>query len=197
MKALITLLALTLIAGSAFAQIDPDPDSIGVYFDLDGNTICGTTAFPYETALAYLLITNPSDPFGVSGWEANVSVTGNALAPQWVLSAGLDVDMSADGFQVGIGTGALALPAAPAILLATWSGLVPNTFDVQDFLVTDVPGSVSFGGTPGYASGSDAGLLIPLQVSSGFPYVTCASINDCVVIGNDDMSFGGVKSLFR
>ena len=196
MKNLLVLLSLLALATVAFAQ-DTDPDGIGVYFDLDGISSCGATAAPYETAFAYLLITNPSDPTGVSGWEANVTVTGNALAPQWILSAGLDVDMSAEGFQVGIGTDLLALPAAPAVLLATWSGLVPTPADVQDFLVTDVPGSVSFDGTPGYASGGDAGLLIPLQVSSGFPYVTCASINDCVVIGNDDMSFGGVKSLFR
>ncbi len=69
--------------------------------------------------------------------------------------------------------------------------------DVQEFTISNIPGSVSFDGVPGYGSGSDANVLIPLQVSTGFPYVVCASINSCEIVDNDDMSWGSVKTMFQ
>lgn len=199
MKTLNMLLALSvlLLVGTAFADTDNDPDGMGVYFDTAATSICTVTATPFQLVTAYLIITNPSDPAGVSGWEANVMSTGAAVAPAWVLAAGLDVDGDPSKFQVGIGVAPMALPAAPAVVLATWQGYMMSPLDVQEFTITDVPGSVSFDGTPGYASGSDAGLLIPLQVSSGFPYTVCAQINACTVVSNEDLSWGQVKGLFQ
>ncbi len=195
LTALLTIFAL-LTAATAFAQ-DNDPDGIGVYFDLDGLVTCHYTAAPFEQVTAYLLATNVSDATGISGWEAVVSVGGAPVAPAWTLAAGLDVDPSDTGFQVGIGVAPAALPSAPAVVLATWAGFIMAPTDIVDFTVSDVPGSVSFAGTPGYASGSDAGLLIPFQVSSGYPYVACAQINACDVVANEDMSWSQVKDLFQ
>ncbi len=197
MKTLKMMLALTLLlTGAAFAQ-DNDPDGIGVYFDMDGLVTCHATAAPFEQVNAYLLATNVSDATGISGWEAVVTVNGAPVAPAWTLAAGLDVDPSDTGFQVGIGVAPAALPSAPAVVLATWAGFIMAPTDIVDFTVSDVPGSVSFAGTPGYASGSDAGLLIPFQVSSGYPYVACAQINACDVVANEDMSWSQVKDLFQ
>jgi hypothetical protein len=196
MKKLLAMLAIALLASSAMATVDPDPDGMGVYFDLDGDVVCTTTAAPFSNVVAYLLATNPST--GISGWEANIDVLGAAVAPAWTLAAGLDVDMSAAGFQVGIGTGALALPAAPAVVLATWSGFVMAPTDVIEFFVSGVPGSSSFPDSPGYAAGDNAGDLREFQVSSGTGMnLPVAGINTCTVVANEDMTFTNVKSLYR
>jgi len=196
-----SLLALTLVlafAVTAFAQADPDPDGIGIYFDMGGAEVCTATAAPFESVSAYLLITNPSALLGVSGWEAYVTVAGNAVAPSWTLAGGLDVDPSDEGFQVGIGTGGLALPYAPTIVLATWTGFIQSPADVVTFYVEGVPGSTSFANSPGYAGGGDAGDLRPLQVSSGTGAgAPVAMINGCDVVANEDMTFSNVKALFR
>lgn len=189
MKKLLALLAIALIASSAMAQVDPDPDGMGVYFDMGGTVFETTTAAPFASVTAYLLITNPSDSSGVSGWEALVSVMGSPVAPSWTLSAGLDVDGGPDSFQVGIGVNPLALPAGPTVLLATWVGFVMSPVDMISFVISPVPGSVSFADSPGYASGDSAGVLIPLQVSSGYPYgAPCAMINGTGVVADEDMN---------
>jgi hypothetical protein len=194
----LTSILVLLLAGIAFAQVDADPDGLGVYFDTNGIETCFTTVAPFESVTGYLLLTNPSDSFGISGWEANIDVLGAAVAPAWTLAAGLDVDMSAAGFQVGIGTDALALPVAPAVVLATWVGFIMAPTDIVSFVISNVAGSSSFPSNPGYASGSNAGVLIPLQVSSGYPYgAPAAQINACDVVANEDMSFSNVKNLFR
>ncbi len=195
----LTSILVLLLAGIAFAQVDADPDGLGFYFDEAGTLTCHTTVAPFESVTGYLILTNLTDTFGVSGWEAQVAAMGAAVAPAWTLTAGLDVDPSADGFQVGIGTDALALPAAPAVVLASWTGFIMNAgTDVVSFIISNVPGSSSFPTSPGYASGSNAGVLIPLQVSSGYPYgAPAAQINACDVVANEDMSFSNVKNLFR
>jgi len=198
MKSMLALLLVLLVAVSAFAQADPDPDGLGFYFDLGATEVCTTTAAPFASVTGYLIITNPSAELGVSGWEAYVTVAGSPVAPAWTLAAGLDVDSSAQGFQVGIGTGGLALPAAPAVVLATYTAFIMAPTDVVTFYVEGVPGSTSFDGTPGYAGGGSAGDLRPLQVSSGTGSgAPAAMINGCDVVANEDMTFSTVKSLFR
>ncbi len=198
MRKLLVLLAVALLASSAMAQIDPDDNGIGVYFDTEGTLVCATTAVPFESVNAYLLITRPTDTSGVSGWEATITVGGAPVAPAWALAAGLDVDATDTGFQVGIGVAPLALPYGPTVLLATWTGFVMNPTDMVTFTISNIVGSVSFDGTPGYGSGADANVLIPLQVSTGYPYVVCAQINGaCDIVDNDDMSWGSVKTMFQ
>jgi len=199
MKKLLAILAIALLASSAMATVDPDPDGIGVYFDLPGDIVCTTTAAPFANVVGFLLATNPSASAGISGWEAQIWTGGAApVAPAWTLAAGLDVDPSAEGFQVGIGTGALALPWAPAVVLATWSGFVMSPADAIEFFVAGVPGSTSFADSPGYAAGDNAGDLRPFQVSSGTGLdLPVAGINICNVIANENLTFSNVKALYR
>lgn len=44
MKKLVVLLLVSLMATSAFAVVDPDPDMIGVYFDATADNNCTTAA---------------------------------------------------------------------------------------------------------------------------------------------------------
>ena len=58
--------------GAVFAQIDPDPDGIGVYFDLEATQVV-TTALADENVEAYLILTNPSEVGTVWMWEGGVA----------------------------------------------------------------------------------------------------------------------------
>ncbi len=200
MKLLLTTLVIALLATSASAILDPDPDGIGIYFDENADIVCTETMIPFEQVTAYLLATNISAASGISGWEAYIWTTGAApVAPSWTLAGGLDVDPTLEGFQVGIGTVA-ALPWAPAIVLATWSGFMMAPTDAMSFFVSGVPGSVSFPHSPGYAAGDNAGDLREFQVSSGTGLdLPAAMINSliCGVVANEDLTFSHVKSLYR
>jgi len=172
-KSLVVVL-VCLLAGTAGARMDV----MDVSYHTDGMTFCGTTSAPFEQITAYLLIANPSRTSGVSGWEAWVTVEGGVVAPSWTLTAGLDVDPSDQGFQVGIGTGGLALPYGDTIILATYSAFVQNIGGEVHFYVEGVPGSTSFPTSPGYAAGNDAGDLQPLSISSGSGDLPVFSFND-------------------
>jgi len=203
MKKLLAVFAVALIASGAMAQVDPDPNGIGFYFDVDANVFEGTAAM-YTTATAYLVLTNVDDPSGVSGWECMTDIVVADPAaigglPSWVLAGGLDADPDPANWAVGIGTGEAAFDQAPAIILATWSAFLMSAVQI-DFYVYPYPGSLGFDNAPGYASGADEAVLIPLQVSNGYPYGTpCAVLNGPpgVVVNNEDMSWSGVKNLFQ
>ena len=52
MKNLVVVLSLVLFACSAGATVDLNPDGIGVYFDMDGDVVCTTTATPFFNVVA-------------------------------------------------------------------------------------------------------------------------------------------------
>lgn len=199
MKSMMITLAVLFFAFNAFAIQDPDPDTIGMYFDLDANIVCWNTAGPFEAVTAYLIATNLSVDSGVSGWEAYIQLSGDApLAANWSL-IGLDVDPSPEGFQVGIGV-ILPIEPLPATVLATWTGFIGDPSDQISFHISGIPGSASFPDSPGYAAGDNAGDLRPLRVSAGSGLgFTAAMINavECQVVANEDLTFSRVKALYR
>lgn len=95
------LAALVLLAApqAALAVLDPNFDSLGVYFDSAGNTNCATAA-PFAPFDVYLLVANPTTP--IDGFECTVTLTG---APHYILGQDLgagavDSDPSPGGFAV-------------------------------------------------------------------------------------------------
>ena len=184
------------LAGQA-KSVTPDPDILGIYFDLDANVYLSYTSAPLELMNAYLLISNPSDAGGVAAWECLARVQGDAALQQWELSAGLNIlDTQLGEFHVAIGMGASALPAAPTILLATWSGYVATPRAAVMFHVEPYPGSASFTETPGYVSGEDDGRFIPLGSTFGDYFQPCAAINPYGTPA-ESMGWGDIKALFR
>jgi hypothetical protein len=190
--ALICLVSLAT-AGGARAQIDPDPDGIGMYFDTAGTEYC-RSAVTGPTSV-YLLATNISESSGLSGWEAHVTYTvpAGCFETGWVLPAGsLNVSTAPD-FVVGL---AAPAPYAPAILLGTY-GILVFCPDCIEFYVgpSNTP---SLPGVPLYAAGDNPGSLIALQQSSGGPDNPVLQLNcDCTIVGDEPTSFGGVKSMYR
>ncbi len=67
MKKLVVILLVSMMAASAFAVTDPDPNMIGIYFDLNANDNCLTIgpSIPFN---AYLILTNSTAPT-ISAYE--------------------------------------------------------------------------------------------------------------------------------
>jgi hypothetical protein len=63
-----------VFASGALAQIDPDPDGIGIYFDLEATQVSATVEVG-EALTGYLIATNPSQEGGLATWEADVYST--------------------------------------------------------------------------------------------------------------------------
>jgi hypothetical protein len=59
MKKVAILLALSMIASSAFALVDTGTSSLGIYFDNAGNTNCSAPA-PFTPFNLYFIIANPT-----------------------------------------------------------------------------------------------------------------------------------------
>lgn len=68
------LVFIIVRASGALAQIDPDPDGIGIYFDLEATQI-STTVEVGDVVTGYLIATNPSQEGGLSTWVATVRST--------------------------------------------------------------------------------------------------------------------------
>ena len=192
-KAIIVLMVMA-IAGTALAQVDPDVNSIGIYFD-QGATINCTTAPLFTLFTSYLCATNISEPSGIFGWECSVECgpPGNFLELAWT-PRGLYVNvLTPPNFVVGLGQ---PLPWVPSIVLMDISIMALSYDPIYFTLHPTIPSSF-YPPSPGYAAGDDPGNLIPLDYSVGSEDV-CAIINgDCYVVGNEEMSWGGVKALYR
>ncbi len=198
MKKMLVLTAVAVLAfsGMAMAQLDPDPDGMSVYFDAEGMTYCMDvdSAFPYA-GTAYVLVTNPSvsEP-SVMGWEARIEVTYEALSAGPMDLLGGTNAGSGDNYQVG--NGAAPLPIVGNVcVLATYSFLFFGQTDPHIvFSLAGVPGSLTFPDGAGYAAA--VGFPTPCQPFPGI-WGECAWINRCeCVIGNEDLTWGQVKSLY-
>jgi hypothetical protein len=72
MKKLVVLLLASLVATSAFAVLDPDPDMMGIYFDTnaDNNCLTSPSGVPFS---AYLILTNTTAP-AINAYELGLTV---------------------------------------------------------------------------------------------------------------------------
>ncbi len=190
MKKLVALLLVSMMASVAFAGIDPDPDSFGVYFDTAGNNNCAT-APAFMPTTAYLLLMNPVS--ATNGFECTVTPVG---APHFLLSTtlggtgALDVDASANGFAVGAAANYPVVGGAS--VLVTWSIMLQAAAPLE-FFITQASIPSMPGGLP-VVTGD--GVLRRCGVASGDVALPVAGINTCPV--SEELStFGGVKSLFR
>ena len=203
MKIFLMLSIVILGATSAFAVADPEPNSMGIFFDRSADTNCLTTpaGTPFFT---YLILTNPT-PEAINAYELGLEIVVPAgMESQFFELSSNIADNLVNGVQVGI-TGPLGgdyivglagpLPAQPAVILHSWQHLLLALFPVEFFI-----GASSLPSIPGSAPVfQDADLTLLMQAVSptgDFTYPV-ASINSDCVVGVEDISFGHVKSLFR
>jgi hypothetical protein len=205
--ALVLVLTAVHLPGPGLAQWLP-ANSIGVFFDMSGISICATPA-PYTTLTAYVLALNISEASGLSGWECSL-ITDPATFP-----AGATVTLDNGG------TNALAepdyavtlpaaVPRAPIIRLATWT-----SFYLGGQILFGIgpahPGRFPDRAGPGYSAGDDPSLWVRLSTFCGSPaqpdahYVAGVHTLICSVDGDPDpcrtpiaeTTWGAVKDLYR
>ena len=78
MKTLLAIVIALVVASCAFAIVDPDPDSMGLYFDENADVYCVDGVDYLEHEIFYLILTNPTADF-LYGWEAGVDLVGEAF----------------------------------------------------------------------------------------------------------------------
>jgi hypothetical protein len=77
-------ICLVLFTTAALAQIDPDPDGIGIYADLTATEV-SISATPGQLVPVYLLVTRPSTPVGIVTWACTIVVPPNAQIVAWYI----------------------------------------------------------------------------------------------------------------
>lgn len=135
-------------------------DSIGLFFDLEGTTTCLSDSF-YVPIDAFLIAFDLSSASGISGWEARISA--DAQMNMLLMSFegnGFNVRQSPE-YQVGLPH---PIPYSDQVLLAHFRlfPVAPGAVFIRNVSNPSIPGIQS----ALYASGADAGLLIPLACAS-------------------------------
>lgn len=189
MKKLVALLLASLVASTAFAGLDPDPDMMGLYFDTNGDVVCTAAAFLAHVP-AYILYTNPTIP-STRGFECAINKTAGNSSLTW--------SFPLPSTNVGVGSSIIVgysvpMPTTAATLMATCDIFFLDFTPVDFFIGPSVPSSNSMG--------------LPMVMLEDFSLKTvgtsvldgpCAQINApvCLPVANEDATFGEVKALFR
>jgi len=204
MKKLLALVSLAtlLLTGQALAQVDPDVDMIGIYFDPEATTWCVNPGDigPLD---AFLCLTSASADSGVAGWECTIEVTSGFFVLEWELQGvGASNFSTEPEFIVGL---AEPLLWEPVIVLMRFSvgAFLPDPINLRVLPIANPSLPPDPWALPAYADGDNPNHLIPMGYAGGWdtttgdPYV-CAQINaGCDVIPTEDATWGGVKSLYR
>jgi len=194
MKSIFTYGLLLFVVSSSWAQLDPGPDGIGVYFDTEATSVQLTVDESVFSVPAYLVLTNPTLEGTLYYWEATVDggcgegylspeITGSA-----VNAGNIVQNMPGQGFFsfVSYATG------FPPTDLSN-SAVVLAELDVSGPFYQAASVCVWEGAF--YAeSGTNSAVMNPSPGSWDSPM---AVINGPAPVANEAMSWGGVKGLFR
>ncbi len=203
-----TILAvLCLITGSSvIAQIDPDPNGLGIYLDEDATRICIAGILSPASITGYLIATNPTSD-GISGWECRMEYSGNSIYDEgWVLARGSNsavepdflVDFSDDPIEVD---GTIIILATRSIVFFS-----PEFTFAEFWLSPREFGNVALNGL-GYYDGE--GTPIPCVMPYNWDGRAAAFANPVdswilylcqhgglEVIQNETLTWGRVKALY-
>jgi len=183
------------------AQVDPDPDMIGIYFDEGATSYC--IAAPVgETVTAYLCITQATALSGISGWEATIEVTEGVVILEWNLRGDAINVLPPPEFVVSLGE---CLPWAPSIVLLEFAigvfGLEPIELRVAPAIGPPLPPPPC--PLPLYEACGGTGDYVMLGYSGGCNPAFCRS-NVCAMINGDgsvlaggEPSWGQIKAIYR
>jgi hypothetical protein len=199
MKAIVTattLLMVLLLGAQAFAQLDPDDDGIGVYFDPCACVNC----LPMDVGqqVGWVVITHPTaQEGGVGGWEAKIWIEGPAVITNTTLYGDATSFLPAPDYYVGCGTPLYNPFTYPAVVVAKFDFMIFDTATPIDWYIDGVYRHSLPERVPAYLDGDDYEIIIPLQQPTGGPDIPVATINGECAVEGEDATWGGVKSLFR
>ncbi len=190
MKKLLVLVLAMTVASSAFAIIDPDPNSLGFYFDLTADTVEVQDAGINSQHTMYVILTNPTFQ-NLGGIEYGYVMEGSAfvLSNVWANPQALDIG-SAGNHIVGFGA---PTPTTEATLIATMTVLFLDPVAVNFTLTGTVPSSLD----PALPTLlTDGDVLMSSGDSTDIGNIN-ATINGATPVATDPVSFDAVKSLYR
>ncbi len=195
-KFALVLFAILVVASSAFAQLDPDDDGIGLYFDPCACVNCLPLDVGFHTA--FLVITHPTSPGGVGGWEAEFTTVGPAAVTSFALEGNaVNAATRPNEYIVGC-TEPLYNPYTyPAIVVAILEIYIENTDSPVNFYIDGIYYHTMDDKVPAYIDGGDYNIAKPLQQSTGGPDFPVATVNGECAVDVDTESWGGVKALYR
>ncbi len=184
-----------MVASVASAVVDPDVNSMGIYFDANADVFETTAAVGF--CPTHIMLTN-CEFAAVDGYEFGYVIEGAHM----VSGTGL---MGSGPIDVGGGPGnhivGLAAPLATgnAVILTTLTIFVMDANPIAITLTGATPNSLEGSVTPNVVVGGDQLLSCGFSAwdaVAGGPGVA-AIINGTGVIAVDDASWDGVKSLYR
>jgi hypothetical protein len=196
MKAGITVFCvlLSLTAGAAFAQLDPGPDGIGIYADMDA-AINRLEAAEGESFELHVLVTG-LDAIGIGAWEMSLYYEGPVmnighLIPYQHISVGIW-----PSFTIGVMD---YLPAAPVIHLMTLTFMITGEGPADLYIqAAHVPEGGSMGNDlPVFVNGMIHEDLRPMYPSSGSVDLPVFRFNGEAPVATSPASWSSVKALFR
>lgn len=190
-----TTSALVLLASfsTALAQLDSDPDGIGIYFD-EGATQISRTAVIGDDVTAYLIVTNPSLTGGLAMWGALVVASPYALVRGSTL-LGVNIAANMPGnpsysFTVFCST---PLPQLENFLVLATLTITPIDDAAIELFVNE--------GSPelpmyrlGDASNAVTRIWYPISGSVNLPV---ARINGDAPVKSEIATWGAVKAILR
>lgn len=208
MKKLVVLLLASVVATSAFAVIDPDPNGIGIYFDLTADVNCSEQA-PSIPFWAYLVLTNTTAPT-VSAYEIGYRNVGPGPGQLFRLNSliangdmtGLDLGDNADPLEGDHIVGLSApIPGDAATVLHSWQYMLLAPVSM-DMYISSASQSSIVGPWPVILNAETSTLFNAFNSTGGppeegEPFPPVASVNGDCVVAVEEASFGSVKSLFR
>jgi hypothetical protein len=184
---------LLVLATGAIAQIDPDPDGFGIYFDYGASQVSVAAPEGTESITAYLVLTNPSVQGNLTHWSASVWTFLDEPGYAAIFGSpynGYNLETNMPGsehwvFEVSV------YPDHPAteITMLAHLTILPYVFDEPINLYVGA----------GYESagyGTDAGGAY-FHPSSGGWDLPVAVINGTAPVAVDVESWGMLKTLYR
>jgi len=204
MKKLVVLLLVSLMASSAFAVADPDPNMMGFYFDMGADQNCLEVGvnIPF---FCYVIVTNPTIaaidayefhftnevPVGLDGlWFQLANNIANGAA------SGVDVGVSNKlGGDVIVGL-ATPIPCTSATIVHSWQYMLLTAMSVPMYLTGSSVPSLPGGLPVIQEAGGD--LMLVGTSTGGDPAVPVAGVNlgTCPVAVENE-TWGSLKSLYR
>ena len=184
------------------ATVNPDPDEIGVYFDLSADTVC-ITGGPTSVVIAYIIITNPSasEVWGiefslctsVAGGDENLFQLVNESWYSSFISLPVETDWCLEGRRIWFNDPVPQVEENVVLVQLLYMRL--DDIGVE-FYIRPHPVETIENGLPAYMDA--AGAYIPLGVSSGDPSLPVAAVaGECNVVSVETKTFSGLKCLYR
>ncbi len=191
-KAILVIFCISM-ASTTSAQIDSDPDGIGVYFD-EGATQVSAAVPNGESISAYLIATNPSQTGTLALWEASVALSeGGALSGEPLNGFNMGGTTPGDyhvSFAVGMHTPYPELQ--PIMILANLTIEVLSEGPINIYV-----GGYTFDWPMYRPNDMYHGPDTTLFRSSGSPVLPVAVINGENPLANEVQLWDGIKSLYR